>query len=104
MLEFCFSLFPICDTFHKSRFALSCDQSILAARTRSQQTRGLTLAIGFEQQLTPQKIRLSVSELIVAIASEVLGATIFAWVIGNLVSVRVSQTKYIGYRLVKDVC
>ena len=30
--------------------------------------------------------RLSELELVVAIASEVLGATIFAWVIGNLVS------------------
>ena len=30
--------------------------------------------------------RLSVEELTIAIASEVLGATIFAWVIGNLVN------------------
>lgn len=32
------------------------------------------------------------SELLVAIGSEVLGATIFAWVIGSLVSVGVMQT------------
>lgn len=66
------------------------DASLLVLLTISRHAKNLehtcTSSPLVKTETCPPVVRMSAGELIVAIASEVIGVTIFAWLIGNLVN------------------